>query len=131
LRSASADPKLRTFAHWPTRTPHTQLLDSNTATEAELCALKGVGDVRAANVIKNRPYKGKDELVQKNIIPAAVYAGIKDKIIAKQQSTSRRCVCREVGLIRAIGQASARARPGSPVLFAIAPSRSASSPLLL
>jgi hypothetical protein len=38
-----------------------------------------------ANIIKNRPYKGKDELVQKNIIPAAVYAGIKDKIIAKQQ----------------------------------------------
>jgi competence protein ComEA len=28
--------------------------------------------------------KGKDELVQKNIIPQAVYDGIKDKIIAKQ-----------------------------------------------
>jgi competence protein ComEA len=62
----------------------TQLLDINTATEAELRALKGVGDVRAAAIIKNRPYKGKDELVQKKIIPAAVYAGIKDKIIAKQ-----------------------------------------------
>jgi hypothetical protein len=44
-----------------------------------------LSDVRAANIIKNRPYKGKDELVQKNIIPAAIYAGIKDKIIAKQQ----------------------------------------------
>ncbi|HEY8033816.1 MAG TPA: helix-hairpin-helix domain-containing protein [Methylocella sp.] len=63
----------------------TQLLDINTATEDELRALKGVGDVRAANIIKNRPYKGKDELVQKNIIPPAVYAAIKDKIIAKQQ----------------------------------------------
>ncbi|MDQ6702876.1 MAG: helix-hairpin-helix domain-containing protein [Pseudomonadota bacterium] len=63
----------------------TQLIDINTASEEELRALKGVGDVRAANIIKNRPYKGKDELVQKNIIPAAVYAGIKDKIIAKQQ----------------------------------------------
>jgi competence protein ComEA len=62
-----------------------QLLDINTATEDELRALKGIGDIRAANIIKNRPYKGKDELVQKNIIPAAVYAGIKDKIIAKQQ----------------------------------------------
>jgi competence protein ComEA len=69
----------------PAATPAaTQLLDINTATEEELRALKGVGDVRAANIIKNRPYKGKDELVQKNIIPAAVYAGIKDKIIAKQ-----------------------------------------------
>lgn len=61
------------------------LLDINTATEDELRALKGVGDVRAANIIKNRPYKGKDELVQKKIIPPAIYAGIKDKIIAKQQ----------------------------------------------
>ncbi len=63
----------------------TQLIDINTATAQELSALKGVGDVRAANIIKNRPYKGKDELVQKKIIPPAVYAGIKDKIIAKQQ----------------------------------------------
>ena len=62
----------------------TQLLDINTATEDELRALKGVGDIRAANIIRNRPYKGKDELVQKKIIPPAVYAGIKDKIIAKQ-----------------------------------------------
>ncbi|MGA3342116.1 MAG: helix-hairpin-helix domain-containing protein [Methylocella sp.] len=62
-----------------------QLLDINTATEDELRALKGVGDIRAANIIRNRPYKGKDELVQKKIIPAAVYAGIKDQIIAKQQ----------------------------------------------
>jgi DNA uptake protein ComE-like DNA-binding protein len=63
----------------------TQLIDINTASEQELSALKGIGDVRAANIIKNRPYKGKDELVEKNIIPSAVYAGIKDKIIAKQQ----------------------------------------------
>ena len=62
-----------------------QLLDINTATEDELRALKGIGDIRAANIIKNRPYKGKDELVQKNIIPPAIYAGIKDQIIAKQQ----------------------------------------------
>jgi competence protein ComEA len=63
----------------------TQLLDINTASEQELSALKGIGDIRAANIIKNRPYKGKDELVQKKVIPAAVYAAIKDKIIAKQQ----------------------------------------------
>jgi competence protein ComEA len=62
-----------------------QLIDINTASEQELSALKGIGDVRAANIVKNRPYKGKDELVQKKIIPAAVYAAIKDKIIAKQQ----------------------------------------------
>ena len=62
-----------------------KLLDINTASEEELRALKGIGDIRAANIIRNRPYKGKDELVQKKIIPPAIYAGIKDQIIAKQQ----------------------------------------------
>ena len=60
------------------------LIDINSASEEELRALKGVGDVRAAAIVKNRPYKGKDELVQKKIIPQAVYDAIKDKIIAKQ-----------------------------------------------
>ena len=46
-----------------------KLLDINTASEDELRALKGIGDIRAAEIIKNRPYMGKDELVQKKIIP--------------------------------------------------------------
>jgi competence protein ComEA len=62
----------------------TNLIDINTASEKELRALKGIGDVRAASIVKNRPYKGKDELVQKGIIPQGVYDEIKDKIIAKQ-----------------------------------------------
>ena len=69
----------------PAVKPAKELLDINTASEAELRALKGIGDVRAANIVKNRPYKGKDELVQKGIVPQAVYDAIKDKIIAKQQ----------------------------------------------
>ncbi len=61
------------------------LIDINTASEDVLRSLKGVGGVRAAAIVKGRPYKGKDELVQKGIIPQSVYDGIKDKIIAKQQ----------------------------------------------
>jgi competence protein ComEA len=63
----------------------TDLLDINSASQEELQALKGIGDVRAKAIIAGRPYKGKDDLVQKNIIPQGVYDGIKDKIIAKQK----------------------------------------------
>lgn len=62
----------------------TGLLDINTASRDELKALKGVGDKRADDIIKGRPYKSKDELVRRKIVPQGVYNEIKDKIIAKQ-----------------------------------------------
>ena len=63
----------------------TELLDINSATADQLDALKGVGKTYSAAIIKGRPYKGKDELVQRKIIPAKTYTEIKDKIIAKQK----------------------------------------------
>jgi DNA uptake protein ComE-like DNA-binding protein len=61
-------------------------MDINSASEKELATLKGIGDARAKAIVKGRPYKGKDELVQKNIVPQATYDKIKDKVIAKQKS---------------------------------------------
>jgi DNA uptake protein ComE-like DNA-binding protein len=59
-------------------------LDINSASVAELDALPGIGEARSKAIIAGRPYKGKDELVQKKIIPQNVYSKIKDVIIAKQ-----------------------------------------------
>ena len=61
-------------------------LDINSAKAEELMKLEGVGEARAAAIVKGRPYKGKDDLVAKNVIPKAVYDKISDKIIAKQKS---------------------------------------------
>jgi competence protein ComEA len=60
------------------------LVDINSASPAQLDALPGVGKARADAIIKNRPYKGKDDLSNRHIVPPNVYDGIKDKIIAKQ-----------------------------------------------
>jgi len=68
--------------------PKAVLIDVTTASEKDLATLKGIGEARSKAIVKGRPYKGKDELVQKKIIPQAVYDDIKDQIIAKQDTAA-------------------------------------------
>jgi len=59
-------------------------MDINTASEKELASLPKIGEARAKAIVKGRPYNGKDDLINKKVIPQDAYDAIKDIIIAKQ-----------------------------------------------
>ena len=64
--------------------PATDPIDINTADKATLMTLDGIGEARSDAIIKGRPYRAKNELTDKGVIPEAVYDKIKDRIIARQ-----------------------------------------------
>ena len=60
-----------------------EALDINSASADDLKALMGIGEADARKIVENRPYKTKDELVEKKVVSKATYDRIKNKIVAK------------------------------------------------
>ncbi len=58
----------------------TQIVSINTATQAQLESLPGIGPVSAGKIISGRPYSDVNELVSKKVISKAVFDKIKDQI---------------------------------------------------
>ena len=67
----------------PGAPPASTLIDLNSASRDDLMTLEGIGEVRADAIIRARPFKAKTELVERRLIPEALYDKIADKVMAR------------------------------------------------
>ena len=63
--------------------PAPNQIDINSASRDDLMTLDGIGEVRADAIIRSRPFKVKTELVERRVIPEALYERIADKVAAR------------------------------------------------
>jgi competence protein ComEA len=66
--------------------PAASLIDINSASRDDLMTLEGIGEVRADAIIRarpSRPFKAKTDLVERRLIPEALYDKIADKVMAR------------------------------------------------
>ena len=71
------------FAQSRAPAPAASQIDLNSASRDQLMELEGIGEVRADAIIRARPFKVKGELVERRIIPEALYERIADKVVAR------------------------------------------------
>lgn len=64
------------------KVPESERVDLNTAALGELMKLPGITRIWAARIVKYRPYRRKDELLDRGIVPSAVYERIEERVVA-------------------------------------------------
>ena len=89
-KTATPAPAAKTSAAPAAKAVHaSKQVDINTASAEELKALPGVGDAYAQKIVEGRPYKGRNELLDRKIVPADVYAKIRLQIKARQPKVAK------------------------------------------
>lgn len=82
---AQTAPAKKTVDAKPAAAATSALIDINSATADQLKTVPGIGDAYAKKIIDGRPYRAKNELVQKKVLPSAVYEKAKDRLVAHQK----------------------------------------------
>jgi competence protein ComEA len=59
-----------------------EVVDLNSATKDQLMTVPGVDEATADKIIAGRPYKSKNELKSKKIVPGAAYSKIAPHVVA-------------------------------------------------
>lgn len=65
----------------PPRDPKLKPVDVNNASRAELMKLPGIGAAEADRIVKGRPYLSKASLVSQQVLPEALYDGLRGRIV--------------------------------------------------
>ena len=68
-----------------TKSEKKELIDLNSASKEDLMKIAGIGSQYSEAIIKGRPYKAKNQLTSRKILPEALYKQIADQVIAKQK----------------------------------------------
>jgi len=63
-----------------------QRVDINHASLDELLKVPGLGQVWAARIVRFRPYRTKEDLLDKGVVTGAVYDRIKDFVVAHRDT---------------------------------------------
>ena len=70
----------------PERVPPEQRVDVNHATLDELLKVPGMTRPWALRILRFKPYRTKQDLLDEGVLPSAVYARIREYLIAHRQS---------------------------------------------
>jgi hypothetical protein len=64
----------------PLQPARDRLLDINTADPRRLMSLNGIGVHYAAKILEGRPYRGREDLLVRHILPSHVYSRIMHRL---------------------------------------------------
>ena len=60
----------------------------NTAKKDELMSVQGIGKATAKRIIKNRPYKSVDEVIEREVVPETTLDNVKTKLVEKNEDAA-------------------------------------------